>query len=208
MASPRRLSVLLIAALALQWWSTAPAAAHTAFESSDPTDGAVVDQPVEEMRLTFTNDATPVGDGIEVLDPSGQLRSVEATSSDGRTWVAHLRPPVDAGRVGVRWTVQAPDAHPISGSFTFTVARTDDSIGGPSAEMAGDSPPTSSAPAEPQADMAFADPSETNDEIDASELAAFLAVEESAPQSADSVALAGRVLGLAVCSRHYSPPRR
>lgn len=98
-----------------------PAAAHTGFESSDPTDGALLDEPVELITLVFSGDAQPTGPGFEILDPAGTIReSTDASTSDGRTWVLRFDPPLSGGVFGVRWTVKAPDAHPIDGSFSFT----------------------------------------------------------------------------------------
>jgi len=39
-----------------------PALAHTGFESSSPASGDVVEQPVSEISLTFSGEASPVGD--------------------------------------------------------------------------------------------------------------------------------------------------
>ena len=99
-----------------------PAAAHTGFESSNPSDGASFDQPVDTITLIFTGEAEPTGTGFQVLDPTGELREpIEATSPDGSTWVLRFDPPLAGGTIGVRWTVRAPDAHPIGGSFSFDV---------------------------------------------------------------------------------------
>lgn len=100
----------------------APAAAHTGFDSSDPADGTTVDQPVDTITLVFTGQAEPTGAGFQVLDPTGALREpTEASSSDGTTWLLRFEPALSGGVVGVRWTVKAPDAHPIDGSFSFEV---------------------------------------------------------------------------------------
>lgn len=122
MRSTRRLTVGLLLALTGLFLFAAPASAHTGFESSDPADGAVLDAPVDVITLVFTGPAEPTGDGFQVLDPSGELRQpTEATTDDGSAWVLRFDPPIAGGAVGVRWMVKAPDAHPIDGSFSFTV---------------------------------------------------------------------------------------
>lgn len=121
--------------LAQRWWaallvalvavlSTAsPASAHTGFESSNPSDGQTIDQPVAEISLSFSGDATPAGEGFVVLDPSGLIREPdEVTTVDNLTWTLRFDEPLAGGVVGVRWMVAAPDAHPIDGSFSFTVS--------------------------------------------------------------------------------------
>ncbi|MEL6892529.1 MAG: CopD family protein, partial [Actinomycetota bacterium] len=41
---------------------------------------------------------------------------------DDRTFTVSFDPPLAGGQVGVRWKVQAADAHPIEGAFSFTVS--------------------------------------------------------------------------------------
>ncbi len=121
--------------LVQRWWAAllvvlvvllsapAPASAHTGFESSNPSDGQTIDQPVAEISLRFSGEATPAGEGFVVLDPSGQIREPdEVMSVDNLTWTLRFNEPLVGGVVGVRWQVAAPDAHPIDGSFSFTVA--------------------------------------------------------------------------------------
>lgn len=102
-------------------FAATPAWAHTEFESSSPTDGALIEGPVDEITLVFTTAAEPTGDAFEILDSAGSLRvPSSADSSDGRTWILRFEPPILPGSTGVRWTVKAPDAHPIDGTFSFT----------------------------------------------------------------------------------------
>ncbi len=99
-----------------------PAAAHTAFESSDPADGDVVAAGTDTIRIDFTNEAEPVGEGFVVLDPELGVREPTAVEQPSTgAFVLSFDPPISAGQVGVRWTVRAPDAHPIEGAFRFTV---------------------------------------------------------------------------------------
>jgi copper transport protein len=102
--------------------AASPARAHTGFESSDPADGTTVEEPVDSITLVFSGQAEPTGTGFQLLAPNGELREpTEATTTDGTTWVLRFNPAPSGGVVGVRWMVKAPDAHPIDGSFSFTV---------------------------------------------------------------------------------------
>ena len=115
------LAFLLLTASALVMLAM-PAAAHTGFESSSPADGDTIDEAVSEISLTFAGEATPAGDGFVVLDPNGVIRTPdEIVSNDNLTWTLLFDEPLADGVVGVRWMVAAPDAHPIEGSFSFTV---------------------------------------------------------------------------------------
>ena len=97
--------------------------AHTDFDSSTPGDGEVVDAPLAEVVVNFTNPARPAGDGFELLDPSGTIRTPSVIDeTDGRSFVLTFDPALPAGTYGLRWQVRAGDAHPIDGSFRFVVA--------------------------------------------------------------------------------------
>jgi len=114
-------ALVLFVALALVL-PARPAAAHTGFESSDPADGTTVSAPLEEVTVRFTGPAEPSGDGFVVLDGDGVERRPEPVGSeDGTVWVLRFDQALGSGTVGVRWMVQAPDAHPIDGSFSFVV---------------------------------------------------------------------------------------
>ncbi len=118
-------ALLLFAAVSslLVLVSAGQASAHTGFESSDPVDGATVEVAVGEVTIAFSGAADPAGEGFVVLDPSGTIRTPDTVTADAEQlrWTLGFNPPLADGVVGVRWTVQAPDAHPISGSFSFTV---------------------------------------------------------------------------------------
>ena len=154
------------------------ASAHTSFESSTPANGAVLAEPVDEIRIAFTNPAQEAGDGFVVLDPAGQVRAPSSvTTEDGTVFVLAFDPPLDGGQVGVRWRVRAGDAHPIEGSFSFTV--------GDAAAMAS----ATDAGATPGHDMGS---------MSADEMAAmdeFLAVDQSRP--GESLARIGRLVSFA-----------
>ncbi len=103
-------------------FSISPALAHTSFDSSDPADDAQIDGVVSEIRLTFAGEADPVGEGFAALDGNGFVRTPTTVSTDDQlTYLLTFDPPLSGGEVGVRWSVKAPDAHPIDGAFTFTV---------------------------------------------------------------------------------------
>lgn len=129
----------LVAALAATVAWPGVAAAHTDFESSTPDDGAVVDGPLDEIVLRFTNPAEPAGDGFVVLDPTGAVTMPSSVDdTDGTEFVLSFDPPLAAGAYGVRWQVRAGDAHPIDGSFRFEVT-----VAAAATPASGDAPSTS-----------------------------------------------------------------
>ncbi|HUV18942.1 MAG TPA: CopD family protein [Ilumatobacteraceae bacterium] len=155
------------------------ASAHTDFVSSTPANGAVLAEPVDEILIAFTNPAVEAGDGFVVLDPSGQVRSPSSvTTEDGTVFRLAFDPPLDGGQVGVRWSVRAGDAHPIEGSFSFTVG---DSTEGAASSGTAPGPDMSSMSAEEMAEMTSMDE--------------FLAVDQSPP--GESLARIGRLVSFA-----------
>ena len=117
----RRLLGAVAGAVLVLLATAGPAAAHTDFEESTPEDGATVTAPLERVVLSFSNPATPSGDGLVLLDEQGN--EVPTTvEEDGADFVLVPRAPLGAGTYGVRWEVRAGDAHPIDGDLTFVVA--------------------------------------------------------------------------------------
>jgi len=186
--------------------ATPPASAHTGFESSQPADGERSDLPVAEIVLTFSGPADPAGEGFVVLDPSGAVRSPDSVSADTdrHIWTLRFDPPLAGGLVGVRWTVQAPDAHPINGAFSFTAGEPTPPATTTTADE--DAPPVTTAGTDgstsmPDQDQQSSLPS-AEEESAASELGAasidldtFLAQSDATVSYADGIGAAGRLLG-------------
>ncbi len=117
------LGVVIAGVMMATAWSSV-AHAHTDFESSEPADRDVVEGPLDQVTVSFTNPAVPAGDGFQLLDPAGVVRAPSSVDpTDGTTFVLRFEPPLTAGTYGVRWMVRAGDAHPIDGSFRFEVAE-------------------------------------------------------------------------------------
>ncbi|MBT8241410.1 MAG: copper resistance protein CopC/CopD [Acidimicrobiales bacterium] len=168
----RRTILLVLAVAAAVIGYASPASAHTGFESSTPADGATVVDPLTEINLVFSGEAEPTGSAFEILDAAGQLRTpTSATTVDGLTWSLSFDPPLAGGTFGFRWMVKAPDAHPIDGSFSFTVTA-------PATSDAATRTPT--LPAQETVDL------ET-----------FLASGDSPTATAEWIAAAARTIGLA-----------
>ena len=128
-AAPRRAlqkvaALLIIAVVTLAGLSIGESvSAHTDFAGSTPSDGEVVTDPVTLVTLVFTGESEQAGEGFVVLDASGQVRAPIAVSSlDNKVFTLTLDPPLAGGEIGVKWSVRAPDAHPIEGVFSFTVS--------------------------------------------------------------------------------------
>jgi copper transport protein len=173
----RRISaiVAVLLALGLSVVGSGTASAHTGFESSTPTDGAAIDEPIELITIAFTGEANPVGDKFVALTPEGVLQEpVSVQTLDNKLFSLRFDPALAGGQVGIRWHVQAADAHPIEGAFSFSV----------------------NAPAPTTAPAAAVDP--VAEPIDAAAASAasldeFLAVDNSTP--GETTATVGRMVG-------------
>ncbi len=177
-----------------------PVSAHTAFVGSTPSDGSVVTEPVDEIVIEFTGVSEEAGDGFVVLDATGQTREPSSvTTDDGKVFTLRFDPALSGGRIGVRWSVRAGDAHPIDGSFAFTVdeAAAAAVAGTPSsATAAGDM--SSMTPEEMAAMSSDGAASSDMSSMTPEEMAAmddFLEVDESRP--GESLARLGRLISFA-----------
>lgn len=163
------------------------AAAHTGFESSTPAAGDIVAEPVTEVTIVFTGLATPVGEEFVALDPTGVIRAPDTVATDDdMTFRLEFDPPLTGGAIGIRWEVQAPDAHPIVGAFSFTVtAATPTTV-----------PTTTVAPTTPGASTTARESTTTTttSTVPATSLEDFLEVDDS--RRGDTTQLLGRIVTL------------
>lgn len=118
---PSCLAALVLVCLAL-FVPAAPAAAHDEFLGSDPAPGSTVDAAPAAVELTFSAPPSALGSTVQVVDGAGtewadgDLRIVDAVATQP------LAPGMPDGTYTVQWRVVSSDAHPIEGSFDFSVA--------------------------------------------------------------------------------------
>jgi len=138
-----------------------------------------MDEPVSLVTIVFTGEANPVGDQFVALTPDGVVQvAASFVTVDDKIFSITFDPPLAGGRVGIRWNVQAADAHPIEGAFSFTVAAP--------APVAPVAPTTSVAPAPVAVEASEVPPA-------AQTLEEFLTVDNSKP--GQTTATVGRLVG-------------
>ena len=126
---PRAVAFMLLVFFPL--FVPSPAAAHVGFDRSDPAEGETAEGPLDEVTLVFTGLVKPVGEKFAVLDPRQGTRAPSSIETpDGMTWILGFDPPLGEGDVAVRWTVQAEDAHAISGGIVLEVAVRPEAVSG------------------------------------------------------------------------------
>ncbi|WNV76691.1 copper resistance CopC family protein [Geodermatophilus sp. DSM 44513] len=98
-----------------------PAAAHAELVSTDPAEGARLEQAPAQVTLTFT-EGVSVGAGYaRVLDASGERVDTGSAAVQGDAVVVPLRGDLPEGGYLVTYRVVSADSHPISGAFSFVV---------------------------------------------------------------------------------------
>lgn len=140
-------SALLAALLLLLAVAAPPAAAHTDLASTTPADGERLAEPPAEVTLVFTAEVLELGAAVAVTGPAGLLDAGPPVV-DGASVTAALPAGLPGGDYEVAWRVTAADGHPISGTFTFSVA----------AAPAPTTSETTAAPATTSSDVAAAPP--------------------------------------------------
>lgn len=161
--------LLLVAALA------APAQAHDSLVSSDPEDGATLDDAPTSITLTFSAEILEVTPVVRVSDGDGEVVQESTPEIDGRDAVAEIDEPLESGEYTVDWRVVSSDGHPIEGTFTFTVAGDDDE--GAETTQEEQEPSDGGADATSDADTTeAADPADADDSGDPGMLALLVGV--------------------------------
>jgi methionine-rich copper-binding protein CopC len=142
-------AAVVVAALAGVLLTAAPAAAHTSLTAAVPGKDSTVASPAQ-IKLTF---ADPVRfPGVVVLDTKGghhESGRPKAVDNQVTQQVAGALPP---GVYRVGWRVVAPDGHPVTGDYRFTVK------GSEAARSRASATPATPGPATPAATSPAAQP--------------------------------------------------
>jgi len=129
-----------------------PASAHDQLLSSDPKDGATLDEHPTSIALTFSS--APLDTGIEVAlaGPDGVAARGYDIQVDDKVVTARLDEGLPPGKYQVAWHVVSSDGHPIDGEFTYLVEGEPEPSDEPSTgatDDAGDEPEMSTQEAAP-----------------------------------------------------------
>ena len=125
--------VLATVAVASVWLAaaTVPASAHASLESSDPSNGQLLDTAPDHISLTFTEPPDLSLTVIRVLDDTGvpvPTGSPELVPGSDRELRVRLDPVPD-GVYTVTWrTVSATDGHVTASAFSFGVGVSPEAI--------------------------------------------------------------------------------
>jgi len=140
MAGLRWTSAVLLALVVGLFLAAGPAYAHTELVSTDPAEGAVLDDSPGQVRLTFNEPIRLVDGSIQLFDATGRELASTAYSSDATVQVEVPRT-LQAGSYVVSWRVIAEDGHPVTGALTFSVGKASDVVVPPDDSSAGGAEP-------------------------------------------------------------------
>lgn len=171
----------------------APAAyAHDRLLSSDPAEGAVLNQAPTQAVLTFSADVEEVGTVVELQDDTGQAVAVPASTVQGADVTTDLPGDLQGGEYSLIYRVTSSDGHPISGQVAFTLPATAPTPSAtptpPSTPAQPSTAPTPTAPSGPPT----TGPAPTSSDAPASATAAS---DEELPWTPVLIALAVLVMG-------------
>lgn len=93
--------------------------AHTSLSSSNPSEGQVVTENLEQIILTF-------GTSIEELSTmdlamDGNKIPLEGIKVENKQLTGTIAKPLDNGSYIIQWTIVGEDGHPIKGEINFVV---------------------------------------------------------------------------------------
>lgn len=94
--------------------------AHTSLKSSNPAEGSALPEPVDRIRLTFS-EAVEKTSTLRVVDANGVEQSLAKPLIIGNELSAVVSEPLTEGKYTIKWASISDDGHPVKGTIRFTV---------------------------------------------------------------------------------------
>lgn len=94
--------------------------AHSHYQASTPGENEVVNEPVNEVTVTFDG-GIAAGEMTIINEESGEEAVIATTDVEETTIIATLEEELENGSYLVEWENIGDDTHVIEGSFTFEV---------------------------------------------------------------------------------------
>ncbi|MGG0179140.1 copper resistance CopC family protein [Gottfriedia acidiceleris] len=95
------------------------ASAHTTLESSNPSDGQVISEPLKQITLNFETPLEKLST-LKVFQDGKDLE-VKDISIENNRMVANLPKDLENGNYEIEWKIVGEDGHPITGDVEFKV---------------------------------------------------------------------------------------
>lgn len=94
--------------------------AHSHLEGSNPADGDIVTEPLNEIVLEFDGQIEQ-GSFIDVQTTKGQAIELQEIIIGDGTLTGTVAEPLPNDEYQVNWSIISADGHPLEGEFSFTV---------------------------------------------------------------------------------------
>lgn len=112
--------LFIVAAILLTMTISTSAFAHSQLGGSNPADGDVVTDPLNEIVLEFDGQIEQ-GSFIDVATTAGQTVDLQEIIIGEGTLTGTLSEPLPNDEYRVNWSIISADGHPLEGEFSFTV---------------------------------------------------------------------------------------
>ncbi len=93
--------------------------AHTTLESSNPSDGQVITEPIKQVSLEFESTLEKLS--TLSLIQSGKEIAVKDIKVENNKMIADLPVDLQNGNYEIQWKIFGEDGHPITGEIEFKV---------------------------------------------------------------------------------------
>ncbi|MBV6760611.1 copper resistance CopC family protein [Rhodococcus opacus] len=121
----RRVVTILVAMGALLLLGMSPAQAHSELESSNPAADSVMDYAPAGVELVFNQKISDQFANVTVTAPDGTQVGDPKPTVEGERALLPIQDGIPSGQYTVGYRVISEDGHPITGSFSFTLALTE-----------------------------------------------------------------------------------
>jgi methionine-rich copper-binding protein CopC len=120
--SPKNRLASALFALLLLGLATA-AYAHFKVSKTEPADGAVVDRPVRDLRIWFSQEPDVALSKLELAGPSGALQVQNVHTMGEKDLMGTVVGTMPDGEYTAKWQAAGDDGHVLKGEWKFTVKR-------------------------------------------------------------------------------------
>lgn len=111
---------VLIAMLVIAIGAISPASAHVDVVGTNPAADSVVNAPMSEISITFSEPPILEGSAISISNQDGSVVTAEDLQIDGSTIFVPWPSEIVTGDVTVNYRAAADDGHIVEGTFSFT----------------------------------------------------------------------------------------
>ncbi|MCM3597977.1 copper resistance protein CopC [Metabacillus idriensis] len=102
------------------------ASAHTALTSSNPEEGEVVQESLNEVSVQFETEIEEIST-LKLIKEDQEIPFQEV-KVESQQMIGKLKDPLANGTYTIQWTIVGEDGHPISGEVPFLVKGTEPAV--------------------------------------------------------------------------------